>query len=115
MAPYRAPVTMLDEMDDWDARAACVWAVMQCHQVGWAFDLVKYRGHPAVVKEMSLFLLTERVDPSEITACTERSKKAEKDASELKNEMAKLKEVANSLNREIKAAQGELKELRNRS
>ncbi len=115
MAPYRAPVTMLDEMDDWDARAACVWAVMQCHRVGWAFDLVKYRGHPAVVKEMSLFLLTERVDPSEITACTERSKKAEKDASELKSEMAKLKEVVNSLNREVKTAQGELKNLRNRN
>jgi hypothetical protein len=115
MAPYRAPVTMLDEMDNWDARAACVWAVMQCHRVGWAFDLVKYRGHPAVVKEMSLFLLTERVDPSEITACTERSKKAEKDASELKSEMAKLKEVVNSLNREVKTAQGELKNLRNRN
>jgi phage-related minor tail protein len=27
---------------------------------------VKYRAHPEIVKEMSLFMLTERVDPTEM-------------------------------------------------
>jgi hypothetical protein len=49
---------MLEDLSTIDNKAACLWAVLQCHPVGKAFHLVKYRGHPAVVKEMSLFMLT---------------------------------------------------------
>jgi hypothetical protein len=107
MEPYRSPVTMLEDMNTLDNKAACIWAVLQCHRVGKAFDLVKYRGHPAVVKEMSLFMLTERVDPSEIEACTDRSKRAKKEASDAKSEVAKLK--VGTLNRELKTAQADIK------
>jgi hypothetical protein len=114
LEPYRSPVTMLEDMSTIDNKAACLWAVLQCHRVGKSFDLVKYRGHPAVVKEMSLFMLTERVDPSEIEACTERSKKAEKEASDAKAEVAKLRDLVGTLNREFKTAQADIKTLKAR-
>jgi hypothetical protein len=41
------------------------------------FILLNFRGHLSVVKEMSLFMLTERVDPSEMIALAGRVKKAE--------------------------------------
>jgi hypothetical protein len=72
LEPFRSPVTMLEDLETLDNKAACLWAVLQCHRIVADFDLVNYRGHPAVVKEMSLFMLTERVDPSEIEACTDR-------------------------------------------
>jgi hypothetical protein len=37
-----------------------------------------------VVKEMSPFMLSECVDPSEVEPCSERVKKAEKEASNAK-------------------------------
>jgi hypothetical protein len=112
LEPYRSPVTMLEDMNTLDNKAACLWAVLQCHRVGKSFDLVKYRGHPAVVKEMSLFMLTERVDPSEIEACTERSRKAEKEALDAKNEVSKLRDLVNTLNREFKTTQADIKALK---
>jgi hypothetical protein len=66
LQPYRSPVAMLVDMGTIDNKAACIWAVLQCHHVGMSFDLLKYRSHPSVVKEMSLFMLTERVDPNEV-------------------------------------------------
>jgi hypothetical protein len=77
LQPYRSPVTMLEDLGTLENKAACVWAVLQCHQVGGEFDLVAYRGHPAVVKEMSLFMLTERVDPNKMEKLTLREAKAE--------------------------------------
>jgi phage terminase Nu1 subunit (DNA packaging protein) len=61
---------------------------------------------------MSLFMLTERVDPSEIEACTERSKKAEKEASDAKSEIAKLKDLYTSMKRELTTAQADVKVLK---
>jgi hypothetical protein len=113
--PYRAPVSMLESLGTADNQAACLWAVLQCHRVGQVFDLVDYRGHPAVVAEMSLFMMTERVDPDQITICIERSKKAEKEASDAKSENAKLKDVLVVIQRDLKAAQGEIRALKARN
>jgi hypothetical protein len=112
LEPFRSPVTMLEDLETLDNKAACLWAVLQCHRIVSDFDLVNYRGHPAVVKEMSLFMLTERVDPSEIEACTERSKKAEKEASDAKSEIAKLKDLYTSMKRELTTAQADVKVLK---
>jgi hypothetical protein len=112
LEPYHSPVTMLEDLSTLENKASCLWAVFQCHRVGQAFDLVKYWGHPAVVKEMSLFMLTERVDPSEIENCTDRSKKAEKEASDAKSEVAKLKDLVNSMIRQFKSMQAEMKALK---
>ncbi len=107
LKPYRSPVTVLEYMSTIDNKAACLWAVLQCHRVGKSFDLVKYRGHPAVVKEMSLFMLTERVDPNEIDKMAEKAKKAEKDAAEAKLETAKAKEQISVLNSDVKTLRAE--------
>jgi hypothetical protein len=97
LQPYWSPIAMLEDMSTLDNKAACIWAALQCHQVGKSFDLVKYRGHPSVVKEMSLFTLTERVDPSEVEACSKRAKRAEKEAKDAKSEAAKLKDLVNAM------------------
>jgi hypothetical protein len=68
-----------------------------------------------VVAEMSLFMMTERVDPDQITICIERSKKAEKEASDAKSENAKLKDVLVVIQRDLKAAQGEIRALKARN
>jgi hypothetical protein len=112
LQPYRSPVAMLEDMGTIDNKAACIWAVLQCHRVGMSFDLVKYHGHPSVVKEMSLFMLTERADPSKVESCSERARKAEKEASNAKGEVAKMKDLVASMNREFKTIQADIKALK---
>jgi Skp family chaperone for outer membrane proteins len=67
---------------------------------------------PPVVKEMSLFMLTERVDPSEVEACFEQAKHTEKEAQEAKSEFVKRKDKLETLNREFKTLVGEHKALK---
>jgi hypothetical protein len=40
LQPYRSPVAMLEDMSTLDNKAACIWAVLQCHRVRINFDLV---------------------------------------------------------------------------
>lgn len=43
-----------------------IWAVLQCHRVTGEFAGLQFPGHMAIVKEMSMFMLTEWVDPTEL-------------------------------------------------
>eukprot|EP00978_Attheya_sp_CCMP212_P046685 scaffold405089_cov31-Attheya_sp.AAC.1 len=47
-------------------KASYIWGVLQCYRVMEEFIEVGFQGHPSFVKEMSLFMLTERVDPSQV-------------------------------------------------
>jgi hypothetical protein len=112
LQPYRSPVRMLEDLGTLENKAACIWAVLQCHRVGGEFDLVAYRGHPAVVKEMSLFMLTERVDPNEMDKLTARAQTAEKEVSDAKAESIKARDQIVILNRDFKALRSEFTALK---
>jgi hypothetical protein len=64
---------------------------------------------------MSLLMLMERADPSKVDACSERAKKAEKEASDAKGEIAKLKDLVTSMNCEFKTIQGDIKMLKGKA
>jgi hypothetical protein len=114
LQPYRSPVTMLEDVGTLENKAACIWAVLQCHRVGAEFDKVAYRGHPAVVKEMSLFMLTKWVDPLEMEKLTEKMKKAEKETIKAKAEAAKVKEQVTVLNRDFKSLRADFLALKSK-
>jgi hypothetical protein len=99
MQPFRAPVAMLSDLGPLESKAACLWAVLQSRRVAHAFKKVQYRGHPAVVKEISLFMLTKRVDPSKVTGISEKAKKAERVASEVLSKIIKLKDIITLMER----------------
>jgi hypothetical protein len=66
MRPFRTKISLLPDTKSLDNKAAFIWGVLQCHRVMDEFIGFKFQSHPAFVKEMSLFVLTERVDPSQI-------------------------------------------------
>jgi hypothetical protein len=68
MRPFRTQISLLGNMKTLDNKAAFIWGVLQCHRVMDEFIKLDFQGHPGFVKEMSLFVLTERVDPSEISS-----------------------------------------------
>ena len=109
MAGPRAEVARLSDGTDLHSKASLIWAVLRCHRIMQQFIDVRFRGHPAIVKEMTLFMLTERVDPSEIGLLVERVKEAEakgiqaqKIAMTLEKDVAVLKRNYDNLMNEIK-------------
>jgi hypothetical protein len=88
---------MLPDLGPLGKKTACIWAVLQSHRLAHAFELVEYWGHPSVVKEMSLFMLTERVDPSEVGLISEQAKKVERAVADATSKVAKLKDTVASL------------------
>jgi hypothetical protein len=75
--PFRAKVILLEDSTKLDQKAAFMWAIFQTHRVIQTFIAVQFKSHPAIVKEISLFMVTERVDPKEILELGTRCKKAE--------------------------------------
>ena len=67
------------------------------------FIQVGFKGHPSIVKQMSLFMVTERVDPSEVTAMLTKVSKAEAAAEKATAESKRLIEVNSVQKRKIDA------------
>jgi hypothetical protein len=77
MRPFRSVVTLIEDPTPVENKCAFIWAVFQSHRVMEEFIRVGFKGHPAIVKQMSLFMVTERVDPSEILGMMTKVSKAE--------------------------------------
>jgi hypothetical protein len=63
---HRSQSALLEETETLSNKAAVIGSVLKCHQVIDEFISVNFSAHPELVKEMSLFMLTERVDPDEV-------------------------------------------------
>jgi hypothetical protein len=73
--------------------------LVQIHRVIQSFISVQFKSHPAIVKEISLFMVTEQADPKEILDLGVKCKKAESDAAKATSELKKLTESHNDLKR----------------
>ncbi len=63
MEPYRAVVSQIEDLGVLSSKAQFLWCVLQRHRVINNFTAKDFRGHPQTVKQISLFMINERVDP----------------------------------------------------
>ena len=98
MRPFRSQVTLIEDSTPVENKCAFIWAVFQSHRVMEEFIQVGFKGHPAIVKQMSLFMVTERVDPSEILGMMAKVSKAEAAADKATAEAKKHGEAFTRLN-----------------
>jgi hypothetical protein len=96
MASHRAKIAHLRDPTTLETKAAYLWGVLQCHRVMQKFILVQFRSHPAIVKEMSLFMISEQVDPSELEGMRGRLKKTEDAHAASLSAVARLLEASNA-------------------
>jgi hypothetical protein len=76
------------------------------------FIVVKFRGHPAIVKEMTIFMLTERVRPSETGRFVERVKDTEAKGAQASKTCAALEREVITLKRNYDNMLNEVKQLK---
>jgi hypothetical protein len=94
----RSETVLLEDTSRLGSKAKIIGTVLQCHRMFEEFRDLNFRAHPAIVKELSLFMLTERVDPievvklrGELTIAREEAKGAKADVAKAVAENAKLK------------------------
>jgi hypothetical protein len=68
MAYFRAKVALIEDPKPLENKSKIIWCALQCHMVMERFMAVKFQGHPVIVKEITMSMVTERVDPDEVTA-----------------------------------------------
>jgi hypothetical protein len=78
MRPYRATAAQLEHPETLEDQSALLWVVLQCHRIMQDFIAVGFEGHPAIVREVSLFMLTERVDPVQFKSVVDKNTVMEK-------------------------------------
>jgi hypothetical protein len=76
MAAPRAEVARMTRGQDLHSKTSLVWTVLRIHRAMQHFIEVKFQGHPTIFKEMTLFMLTERMDPSKLGKLSERIRDA---------------------------------------
>mmetsp|Transcript_18233 Transcript_18233/g.45138 ORF Transcript_18233/g.45138 Transcript_18233/m.45138 type:complete len:843 (-) Transcript_18233:6186-8714(-) len=112
MRPYRDPATLLEHADTLSDQATLLWAVLQCHRVAEEFITLNFEGHPAIVREMSLFMLTERVDPVQFTQLLEQNKELIKESNAQGKRIKSLEDTANTLKRTLDNLNNEVKQMK---
>ena len=115
MRPYRATAAQLEHPETLEDQSALLWAVLQCHRIMQDFIAVGFEGHPAIVREMSLFMLTERVDPVQFKSLVEKNIVIEKQNASLEKKLNALEGNYNLLKRNHDNLANEVKQLAKKS
>ena len=80
-------------------------AVLKSHEIMEDFLKADFRSHPLIGREISLFMLRERVDPLEVTA-------VKTDMDKVKAELKKLSTANSDLKKTVGDQKEELKRLK---
>jgi hypothetical protein len=109
MRPFRSRIALIDDVSTLENKASVIWSVLQCHRIFQEFSDLQFEGHMAMVKEMSLFMLTERIDPAELekiresmTKTVEINKKQQVQLTEQAELIASLKRDLGNLATDVK-------------
>lgn len=85
MCPFWTKVEQLNDLSLPAQKAAMMWAVFQCHRVMEEFKSLKFESHPAIIWEISMFVITKHVDPEQVVTLTLELKKAKEENKRLSN------------------------------
>jgi uncharacterized coiled-coil protein SlyX len=96
MDPYRAVVSQIEDLNLISNHVKFLWCILQCHRVMQEFILKDFRGHPQMVKQISLFMINERVDPVAFTKMEEQVKNQAQTIEALEKQVAQMKRIMGS-------------------
>jgi hypothetical protein len=101
MRPFRSRIALIGDVSTLENKASVIWSVLQCHRIFKTFSDLQFEGHTAMVKEMSLFMLTERVDPAEVDKIREVMTKTVEANKKQQVQLAEQAELIASLKRDL--------------
>jgi hypothetical protein len=105
----RSKVALIEDPKPLDNKARIMWCVLRCHTIMHWFISVGFQGHPIIVKEITIFMVTERVDPEELVALQARLTVSEKTCTQTSQAMKRMEENYTLLKRALDNLQNEFK------
>jgi hypothetical protein len=93
MRPFRASLKEVRDTKTAKAKASVIWGALQQHRIMDEFIALKFEAHPAILRELSLFIITERVDPQAIIRQGERLCAAEATVKKLEKAVSSVLET----------------------
>jgi hypothetical protein len=100
MNKARSKVALIEDPKPLDNKARIMWCVLRCHTIMRGFISVGFQGHPIVVKAITMFMVTERVDPEELlVALQARLTVSEKTCTQTSQALKKMEDNFTSLKR----------------
>jgi hypothetical protein len=112
MEPYRAVVSQIEDLGLLSSEAQFLWCILQYHRVMNGFIAKDFRWHPQMVKQISLFMINERVDPVVFEKMEEKVKAQATIIDNLDKQVTQLKHTVGnheSFKKDILDLQKELK------
>mmetsp|Transcript_23391 Transcript_23391/g.35463 ORF Transcript_23391/g.35463 Transcript_23391/m.35463 type:complete len:102 (+) Transcript_23391:181-486(+) len=90
-----------------------IWCVLQCHRVANEFVKLDFESHPAIVREISLFIITECIDPDDITKLSSKITAVSSDSTKLVARFAKFEDDYKELKQKHDALDNSLAQHKN--
>lgn len=78
MLVHRADAKLISDPTTLMGRTTVLWAVLQCHRVMQEFIQLRFNGHTAIVREMSFFMLMDRVSSEDVAEVKRKLEESEK-------------------------------------
>jgi hypothetical protein len=113
MVSTRSEIALLEDARTVDTKAQVIWTVLQCHSIVEQFIKLDFKGHTTMVQQMTLYMMTERVDPAQMTkqaVMVENGHKAVQEALKL---VKQLSEAVDKLKVEGAAAKRKIDDVTN--
>jgi hypothetical protein len=114
MAEARFKIALIEDPKPLDNKAKILWGVLRCHMIMQRFIVLRFQGHPIIVKEITMFMVTERVDPVELVHLQTCLTTAEAAHAKTNAEMKKVEDNYNSLKRNLDNLIAEFKPIKSR-
>jgi hypothetical protein len=119
MVATRSEIALLEDARTVDTKAQVIWTVLQCHSIVEQFIKLDFKGHTTMVQQMTLYMMTERVDPAQMikqAATVESGHKAVQEAlkvvKQLSDTVDKMKVEAATSKRKVDDLTNQLETLK---
>ena len=93
MVTVRSEVAMMTDFTLDDHKAQMIWTVLRCHAIVEDFIALDFRGHTVMVQQMTLYMMTERVDPADMEDLARTVREANKSVLEAAKTVKTLSEA----------------------
>ena len=113
MVTVRSEVTMMEEFRTIDHKAQMIWTVLQCHALVDQFVVLDFRGHTTMVQQMTLYMMTERVDPAQMSKMLTVEEAGNKAVVEASKHLKSMSDLLDKVKTEAAGQKRRLDDLKN--
>mmetsp|Transcript_17572 Transcript_17572/g.49641 ORF Transcript_17572/g.49641 Transcript_17572/m.49641 type:complete len:747 (+) Transcript_17572:8178-10418(+) len=92
LTPPRDLVAQFGDLSREEYKVKMLWSVLQCHRMLDRYIAVGFHSHPEIVRIVNMYMITHRVDPTEVTKLSTQISTLEKEKAALKTTVKSMED-----------------------